>query len=342
MTEFKEEPYESCERGVLVCKCPVEALEAFSVKSSGQDPDRLSAMSCVHESATGPVVIKERKQELTPATVELFRAIDLVIADTGLTAKRVYPQDSNDPLFESESGLLYEATRYIGNHPRFDWLVPKWNEKHCHSMGQIVRRFHESSPRISAQLTAETQQDLTSVLPQIPTNLESRLARPDVAAAFSSSWRNHLNACAIAAFERVADTKSPRVLVHGDLHPGNVLFSNEEAMALIDFDFAHFEPIEYDLAYAAIMVSLPTSSHSALRIETARSFLDGYRSAAIHAPIWLTKPINKVLKHLEPYTQLCAILIFLWILDQGEVEASPIDKTMLLFHALSYWLDAPE
>lgn len=303
----------------------------------------------MHEAEAGAIVIKKRTQSLPPATARVFIAVDRAL-NGSLTPKRIYTADDlNKPQIESENGLFFEATRYIENNPRFDWQKPTWQAEHCRSMGKAARLFHQASPTIANVLSPKTQKELDSLLPAIPANLPQRLARCESAVRFDSAWKQQLIDCAKGAIKNIGRTApSSHVIVHGDLHPGNLLFVGTEATALIDFDFAHFEPIEYDLAYAAIMLSLPVplvmvpgSTSTKRRLEMAEAFIDGYQSQFStdeRCPKWLSKPFNKVLEHLNPFTKLCAILIFVWMLEQGEIDSASGFESISIFEALFHWL----
>ncbi len=62
-------------------------------------------------------------------------------------------------------------------------------------------------------------------------------ATADVAASWRTGWR--------------APTREPvEVICHGDFGPYNCIFADGELTGVIDFDFAHAGPREWDLAYA--------------------------------------------------------------------------------------------
>lgn len=48
----------------------------------------------------------------------------------------------------------------------------------------------------------------------------------------------------------------PRQIIHGDWHPGNVLFSGQRVVAVLDFDAAQRQPAIVDLAYGMLQFSI--------------------------------------------------------------------------------------
>jgi homoserine kinase type II len=86
------------------------------------------------------------------------------------------------------------------------------------------------------------------------------------------------------------DTWAPGVL-HGDWHPGNLLFRDGAVVAVLDFDSSRVEPRMADVANGALQFSMdmtdpddPTKWPSGLDITRIRTFLAGYDSAAV-APL---------------------------------------------------------
>lgn len=337
------------------CTCPQDALEIFGATKPGKP---LSPSTCVHGAEPGKVVIKKRTQRWPQATESLFVALDTALTGefADLTPKRIFSlTESRRAQIESENGMFFEATEFIENDPVFDWQNPQWQESHGFAMGQILHRFHQASDKIVLALPKRTQRELSSLLPQLPATLPSQLARCESAKMFDSSWRQQLVDSATSAVEKLKErsSASEHIIVHGDYHPGNALFMGNRTIALIDFDFAHFEPLEFDLAYATIVLSFPSLSKAAssqtsatpgkMQLEMARSFLQGYLSQSESLGSsknikWLDQPFDSVLHHLQPYTTLSAILIFVWMLDQGTIDSESTLESLSIFEALFTWL----
>ncbi|MDY7109175.1 MAG: phosphotransferase [Planctomycetota bacterium] len=79
----------------------------------------------------------------------------------------------------------------------------------------------------------------------------------------------------------------PKRILHGDWHPGNLLFRDGRIAAVLDFDSARVEPRMIDLANAALQFSMkmtdpddPEQWPEALNVKRIRSLLQGYDHAA--------------------------------------------------------------
>ncbi len=82
-------------------------------------------------------------------------------------------------------------------------------------------------------------------------------------------------------------TDWPRQIVHGDWHPGNMLFRDKLVAAVIDYDSARLQPRVIDLANGALQFSIiggaedPSQWPANLDTTRLRRFLSGYDSANV-------------------------------------------------------------
>jgi len=83
----------------------------------------------------------------------------------------------------------------------------------------------------------------------------------------------------------------PPHVIHGDWHPGNLLFREGRVVAVLDFDSARMEPHILDVANAALQFSMAMTSPNdpakwpeQLDVKRIRALVDGYNQSAI-API---------------------------------------------------------
>ena len=97
----------------------------------------------------------------------------------------------------------------------------------------------------------------------------------------------------VAAYLRAADqadalglTSMLPSVVHGDWHPGNLLFRGREIVAVLDFDSIRVEPRVIDLANAALQFSMamtgddPAAWPDHLHVKRIRALVDGYHAEA--------------------------------------------------------------
>jgi len=125
-----------------------------------------------------------------------------------------------------------------------------------------------------------------------------------------------------------------RVVVHGDFHPGNTIFSEERVGAIVDFEHVHVENRLYDVAYGMLMFGTrweksagEYSSDNYLR----EQFLMGYVEAGDRA-------VNVQSAEFRGYRIISCILVASWLLEL--IDEFRIDDFTILNcmeHTLADW-----
>ncbi len=205
--------------------------------------------------------------------------------------------ESSDGRFHVEGlGAHWSACTYIEADPAFAWSKPGWKKEHCLSAGAALARFHAAGrsllttvPHKKALLLAEA--DRTRLL--LPVWLETSLEHARETLSEQGLARDPLLNSVVQSAPRlmenlkdvlgeiarlrqgdghclpvndkqisIGSTGTSQCLlttvVHGDFHPGNVLFFGADVKAILDFDHLQAGSPMYDLGYAAVMFcSLP-------------------------------------------------------------------------------------
>jgi homoserine kinase type II len=101
----------------------------------------------------------------------------------------------------------------------------------------------------------------------------------------------------------------PPCVLHGDWHPGNLLYRDGRIVAVLDFDSARIEPRMVDVANAALQFSMRTSDGEdpeqwpeALEVKRIRALLDGYHESA-------EEPISETERQSLPWLILEALIV---------------------------------
>ena len=112
------------------------------------------------------------------------------------------------------------------------------------------------------------------------------LPRPNKLFLLAGNYAKHIEEGGEVAAERAENAGLrawPRRVIHGDWHPGNLLFRDGEVVAVLDFDSAHQEAHFIDVANAALQFSMmmtePTDPRrwpEGLDVKRMRALLEGY------------------------------------------------------------------
>jgi hypothetical protein len=268
---------------------------------------------------------------------------------------------------------VWSLSRFVPNEPSFDWLdaSPAWTDAHCHSAGSMLALLHHRAQSISEKFLYAPFSKLNSIIPSIPKWLKKAFADGEPSSQSSSKNFNHaaflpegeLSATAqalilekieeIIAHLRESDNLNdqlsephqifPRkdlLMIHGDFHPGNVLFVDDKAICAIDWDYAHLEDPFLELAYGMVMFSskFALPGHNSLDQALARRFLQGYCAGCRKLGWSIYRTTSDLRSHVStdqrgfdcdaqilsilmlPYIKLAASLILLWALSKRDLH----------------------
>ena len=101
----------------------------------------------------------------------------------------------------------------------------------------------------------------------------------------------------------------PRRVLHGDWHPGNLLYRDQQVVAVLDFDSSRLEPRAVDIANGVLQFSMqmttpddPLSWPEGLDVDVIRSMLKGYDGGS-------GKPLSQQERRALPWLMIEALII---------------------------------
>ncbi len=247
---------------------------------------------------------------------------------------------------------------FVSSDQPFDWTQPNWDSDICLSAGRALAQLHFFS-KLSLDLTAGWEEShspavhdqlvchLASALAKLPSQYQQAL--PFAASPLLSAAQ----ATCLASERFVGWLDDPLLTVHGDYHPGNILFQSGRPVCILDYDYAHKDSPALDLGYAAVFFcslwedDAPWKHiHSAHKPATQidlhlfGSFLDGYcRSARqlgldLHLLTAIEKP-ESAYTVLKPHMKLSCYLTITWLLEQIVITAESSIFARALQHTAS-------
>lgn len=207
-------------------------------------------------------------------------------------------------------GLRFQLFEFVQQEKRQLWMHSDLDESDCRTAGQLLASFTEAVCEYALDCKVDQALDLScgalswepSVIGNVRTNwnqifesfVENEPLHPVLhrLVQVRKQLESRLDeALSLAWSEGVAWNNASRYsLVHGDFHPGNILFSRspcgERVAWLVDFDHMHHEHRFFDAGYALIMFSynpsvfdagdLSEKNTATLDKDRARAFLTGW------------------------------------------------------------------
>jgi homoserine kinase type II len=135
----------------------------------------------------------------------------------------------------------------------------------------------------------------------------------------------------------------PIIAVHGDYHPGNLKYSGNKVVAVLDFDWSHMDLRIYDVGLAVFYfcTSWEPDSDGRIQLDRLRHFLRAYQLAARDYS-WIDPLPAEEAECLPQMIQLANLFIVDWTLNHYFTRGGDTEKYLgYLRHGLRVceWLE---
>lgn len=208
-----------------------------------------------------------------PARVAFAHGIVLHLAAAGFPAAPLVPATDRNSMVQL-GDRTYELFRFVRGS-RYDSSIPQTAES-----GATLARLHALAANYTPQWppppgSYHNAPVIAGQLRSIPARLGDQV-RP------LTDRLVHTYARAASTVERMGYSRWPAQVVHGDWHPGNLLFDRGHVIAVLDFDAARIAPRALDLANASLQFSMtlhempPADWPTGLDLVRLRTFLGRY------------------------------------------------------------------
>ena len=200
-------------------------------------------------------VLKLYDDRFSRSWVEENAERSATIADAGIAAPHVHAVESHDGLH----GMVME---FIEGVTLWDALVadPDRSDQYAAEFAELHRQIHQCPPG----------------------DLQDGVARQRGRIAETASVDPAIRDEALGLSDRFAD--QPRVLIHGDLHPGNAMVKPDGTIVGIDWDFPLAAPAAYDMTRSVYLASMwaPAPGTDPAVAGVRESFAEAFRAAFVN------------------------------------------------------------
>lgn len=230
------------------------------------------------------------------------------------------------------------------------WVSSNSTERDCAAAGAFLANLHDKLAEVPYSMLRDWNLDkakppssvgnggvigVASVRPYLSNWLHEVFDRVDRGeGVLSQSLRRQVLASRDSVFSVAEEVESllgsradlTQMLVHGDFHPGNLIWSDGNVAGVVDFENAHYEHALYDVAYAAITFSAnwrePPSSgavqtisanppSTSFQIENARALVRAY---AKNSGLISAEELEAL---LPAYVMLTGAVIIMWVVHSS-------------------------
>jgi homoserine kinase type II len=208
-------------------------------------------------SAHGEFILKRRAPgHDDPHRVAFAHSVQLFLAERGFpVAALVGTRDDNNSLLELD-GRTYELFTYVAGRS-YDHSLPG-----ARLAGTALGRLHQllagHQPRFSPPTgTFHASPGIKTAFSGAPARIAAVEPGPDAAATIRTvKYLYKAYGDAARRVEALGYRAWPSGVIHGDWHPGNLLYRGGRVVAVLDFDSARIEPRSADLANAILQFSM--------------------------------------------------------------------------------------
>lgn len=235
----------------------------------------------------GKFLLKRRAVRRRSARrVALAHAVQKRLAEVGYPLAALVPTRDGDTGGVRRGDDLYELFEFIPGHA-YGRTIDQTRDA-----GRWLGRFHEAlagfeTPEGAPGGSYHDVNEVRSTLNAIPSSISSHdsvMGReaelPDLVQTLFDAYDRAADAANARDFSSL-----PTQVVHGDWHPGNMLFKRDAVVAVVDYDSCHVGRRVTDVANGVLQFSLTTADKlsdwpDAVDRDRFGAFMDGYGEAA--------------------------------------------------------------
>lgn len=209
-------------------------------------------------SAGGRYLLKRRARgKDDPFKVAFAHALVAHLRTQGFPVPALISMRDNQSSMLQLGGHVYELFEYVEGERYNNSLEQTWYAGH--TLGQYhraVEGFHtEWTPPAGSFHDADAVRTGLNAIPTTAAGHDSVVGHEAELLRITQNLHEQYDAAA----ERVSQGGLPQwpvTIIHGDWHPGNMLFDGDRICAVLDFDAARHQPLIIDLAYGMLQFSI--------------------------------------------------------------------------------------
>ena len=268
------------------------------------------------DTARGPLLLKRRARGLDmPALVAFGHEVVLGCQAQGLCVPPLIGTKEDNSSFVQHADHLYELFVYIDGQ-RFEHDNPN----HSYAMGALLQETHTTMNSVETSFAPATEPE--------PIQLARVKTLKPIEHLLPPKLTEEVSRIMEYAHELAKANARTKALVHGDWHPGNMIFVGDTLVAVCDFDNTRIGSRDRELAQSLVHASIiaPKPGQPAGEVPAEpdavrlTSFWNGYCQAGgnanVRTIIWLMPGvmIDEALASLgsNPSEQHGAMLSAIW------------------------------
>ena len=244
-----------------------------------------------------------------PFRVAFTHGLQLHLAQRGFPVARLIGTRGQNNSMLQHGGRTYELFEYVTGR-RYDRSSAEAEQSGV-TLGELHRLLTDHRSKYEAPAgTFHGLSEIDARLAKIPETVAAvdpecdQKALADTCAFLGAAYREASERAGAAGYRQW-----PPCILHGDWHPGNLIYRDKVVISVLDFDSARMEPRMADVANAALQFSMkmtkpdaPESWPERLDVRRIRALLKGYDLAA-------SKPVSADERQTLPWLIIEALIL---------------------------------
>ncbi len=318
---------------------PERVLVRFGLNPIAITPllsDRSSVVAAVR-CTDGEFIVKAFRTETTIVQLKKQLQLRRILRSYGFRYLPPVLPSGEDEILLEEAGRIWSLSMYVPCDAPFDWTGKGWLDEHCVEAARVLAEFHCISYKA---LTDGLDPDLAPVdvafFVEAWAQCRHKLLRLGCSQS-TGSWRelagheNELKMLLDHAISLIAPPSItlPQVIVHGDFHPGNLLFRGGKATTLLDLEYCSLGNPLVDLSYGVMMFFGNETLNNGINVDAASKFVHGYNTALDNQIPWVGWVAHaEGRREFEVRCRLSAFLMLFWSVNGAfDLQFGGVDQT---------------
>jgi homoserine kinase type II len=288
--------------------------------------------------------LRRYKKSIKPLEIEFEHSIIQWLIKKEVTfIAQVYSSVNNQTFImaqdtENLSPVYYALFDYLPGEDKYTWVNPHCSRRECHSAAQILAQFHQAT----ADLTPSgyrSEARIVELLPAIAENIAQVPSRSkgtifDQYLLKHAEWISREIDVTHRTLIEASSWGLPNIIIHCDFHPGNLKFSEDRVVGLLDFDWSKIDLRVFDFALAIwyFFTDWEEPEEGRLRMDEVMDFISIYQKTL--SDIEKLQPLSTIEFELLPILLKASSLYILnWALDDYYSKSvDPIEYLGYLKH----------
>ncbi len=222
------------------------------------------------------------------------------------------PPPDNHPA-ERAIWALFE---FLEGEDKYCWTDTDLTNKELTSAAEVLADLHHCSHGFEKPPGANRAQSRIMEFMSTFEKTFSRALKQTEDLRYSQLFRDHINAIqraleGLSSFE-IRFRSMPELPIHCDFHPGNLRFSDEKCVGVLDFDWAKVDYRLFDVALALVyFTSIWEKQAAGMKADSFSFFLRNYNETCQRLPI-ISPLTRQEQRYLAPMISVANLYVLHW------------------------------